>query len=236
MSRMKDESKKKVAVFDIDGTLFRSSLVIELTEMLIDRGYMPKTMRDNYERQYRRWTERHGSYEDYINALVVTFMKNLKGVHYGDFADTAKAVAAHHRHLTYRYSRDLITDLKKKGYYLLAISQSPKVALDYFCRPIGFDRIYGRIYELGPEDRFTGRTMDLHLIENKANILRRAIEKQKLTLTGSVGVGDTESDVPFLEMVEEPICFNPNKTLYRHAKRVGWRVVVERKDVIYEPK
>src|SRR5258708_31586089 len=35
----------------------------------------------------------------------------------------------------------------------------------------------------------------------------------------SLGVGDTESDVPFLEMVASPICFNPNKRLYRHAKR-----------------
>ncbi|MFH1246519.1 MAG: hypothetical protein V1489_01955, partial [Candidatus Liptonbacteria bacterium] len=48
------------------------------------------------------------------------------------------------------------------------------------------------------------------------------------------GVGDTESDVSFLKMVERPICFNPNKELYAKAKKRGWRVVVERKDVVYE--
>ncbi|GAI32477.1 unnamed protein product, partial [marine sediment metagenome] len=36
-----------------------------------------------------------------------------------------------------------------------------------------------------------------------------------------VGVGDTESDIAFLKMVEKPICFNPNKKLYQYAKRVG---------------
>jgi phosphoserine phosphatase len=35
-------------------------------------------------------------------------------------------------------------------------------------------------------------------------------------------------------MVETPICFNPNKKLYEYAKRSGWKIVVERKDVIYD--
>jgi phosphoserine phosphatase len=37
-----------------------------------------------------------------------------------------------------------------------------------------------------------------------------------------------------LEAVENPIAFNPNQTLYNHAKKRGWEIVVERKDVIYE--
>ncbi|MFP4022372.1 MAG: hypothetical protein ACLFTS_00805, partial [Candidatus Paceibacterota bacterium] len=52
----------------------------------------------------------------------------------------------------------------------------------------------------------------------------------------SVGVGDTEGDISFLEMVDHPLCFNPNKNLYRHALISDWNVVVERKDVIYHIK
>jgi phosphoserine phosphatase len=47
-------------------------------------------------------------------------------------------------------------------------------------------------------------------------------------------VGDTDGDIPLLESVARPICFNPNQRLFTHAKRVGWDVVVERKDVIYK--
>ena len=78
-----------------------------------------------------------------------------------------------------------------------------------------------------------GQTVDEHLILNKAGILQRAVEKEGLTLAHSIGVGDTESDVAFLKLVERPICFNPNKKLYDYAKRKGWEVVVERKDMIY---
>jgi phosphoserine phosphatase len=48
-----------------------------------------------------------------------------------------------------------------------------------------------------------------------------------------LAVGDTESDIPLLELVTFPICFNPNENLYNHARRMKWEVVVERKDVIY---
>ena len=105
---------------------------------------------------------------------------------------------------------------------------------DKFCGRFGFEKTYGIFYETGPTERFTGTVGDEHLIYNKANILKRAVEKENLTLSHSIGVGDTESDIPFLELVAKPICFNPNKKLYRYAKLEKWKVVVERKDVIYE--
>jgi len=225
---------KPVAIFDIDGTIFRSSLIVELVEVLIDEGLFPEKSRNDYEKQKRTWLDRKGDYEHYIEALVQTFMRDLKGVHYADFADISERVAEAYKNRIYRYTRDLVSALHKEGYFLLAISQSPKTVVEEFCKRLGFHKVYGRIYELGPEDRFTGKIVDVHLIENKANIVRRAVEKEKLTLKGSVGVGDTESDIPFLEMAERPIAFNPNQKLYRHAKRTGWDIVVERKDVIYE--
>lgn len=225
---------KKVAIFDVDGTIFRSSLIIELVDALIEHDLFPKEMKSEYEREYKKWVNRKGTYEDYIVALVKAFMKHFKGMYYGDFIEVTKHVLEHKKDRVYRYTRDLVKDLKKREYYMLAISQSPKAILEGFCKNLGFDKVYGRFYELGPQDHFTGKIVDLHLIENKANIVRRAVEKEKLTLKGSVGVGDTEGDISFLEMVEQPICFNPNAKLYRHAKRLEWKVVIERKDVIYE--
>lgn len=136
--------------------------------------------------------------------------------------------------LVYRYTRDLIKHLKEDGYCIVAISQSPKTILDEFCKQYGFDKVYGRIYEIGPQDCFTGRTMDEQIIENKANILKRVFDKDpSLVKEGSIAVGDTEGDISLLEQVEESICFNPNQELFAHAKRNKWSIVVERKDVIY---
>ncbi len=224
---------KKVAIFDVDGTIFRSSLLIELVEALIKEDIFPKETCQIYQKEFNAWQNRKDTYEKYITAVVETFVKNIKGVSYEDFIHVAESVVSRQKDHVYRYTRDLVKELKNKDYYLLAISQSPKGILDEFCDELGFDKVYGRFYELGPEDRFTGKIVDSHLIMNKANIVRRAIEKEGLTLKDSIGVGDTEGDIPMLEMVDQPICFNPNMLLYKTAKRNGWKIVVERKDVIY---
>jgi len=226
--------KKKVAVFDVDGTIFRSSLLIQLVERLIKNGSFPESARDAYERQQKKWLQREGDYGAYIDAMVRAFKKNLKGIHYSNLVDASEQVVADQEKYVYRYTRDLLKNLKSKDYYLLAVSHSPKTILDRFCPRMGFDKAYGTMYEIGPQDLFTGNMVDEHFMYNKAAVVRRAIEKEDLVLTHSVGVGDTESDIPFLELVAKPVCFNPNSRLYKYAKRNAWKVVVERKDVIYE--
>lgn len=226
--------ERKLAVFDVDGTIFRSSLVIELVEELVKKGIFPEEAEAEYIREYNKWLNRDGGYDEYIDSVVRAFGKYMKGAHYGDVMEVAKDVIAETGRRTYRYTRELIKQLKKDGYYLLAVSHSPKLIVDLFCDDLGFDKVYGTMYEIGPENQFTGTIAEEHIIFNKANVVKRVIEKEKLTLTDSVGVGDTESDISFLEKVALPICFNPNNTLYQYAKREQWKIIVERKDVIYE--
>lgn len=226
--------QQKVAFFDIDGTLFRSSFLVELVHMLIKEGKFPKEAQEEFQSLYEAWWNREGDYEEYIDAVVTTFVKYIRGVHYGDLADIGRRIVAVQHRRVYRYTRDLIKRLKQEGYFLVAISQSPKTVLDDFCTQYGFDKVYGRIYEIGPQDCFTGVIADEHLIRNKASIVKRVFEHHpELSREDSVAVGDTEGDIPLLESVENPICFNPNQALYNHAKRMKWEVVVERKDVIY---
>lgn len=228
------ESQRPVAVFDIDGTVFRSSLLIQLVDRLVLRGVFPEEARKEYERAEVEWLDRYADYEPYIRKVVSSFAKHAKGLPYGDVADIAGEVIEEMKYRTYRYTRDLIADLKKRGYYLLAASHSPKLIVDGFAHELGFDKSYGTFYASGASNRFTGEIEDEHIIMNKAAVLTRAVEKENLTLKGSVGVGDTESDISMLTMVEDPIAFNPNRALYRHATQKFWKIIVERKDVIYE--
>ena len=226
--------EKRVAFFDIDGTVFRSSLLVELIEHLIEAEVFPIAARAEYLQSYTAWLNREGTYETYIDTIVKTFYKHIKGVQYSDFIKVGQLVVDAQSKQVYRYTRDLIIKLKKQNYYVVAISQSPKGILDPFCESHGFDKVYGRLYELGPDDTFTGEVIDLHLIENKANIIKRVLENEEFTKDGSVAVGDTEGDITMFDSVSQPICFNPNKALYMHAQRMGWKVVIERKDMIYE--
>ncbi len=232
----KSHNKKirhKVAIFDIDGTIFRSSLLIELTETLIREKIFPQKTHNIYDKAYKKWHERKGSYEEYIGAVVNAFQQNIKGVKHKDFIKIAKNVIVAHHNKVYRYTRDLVKKLQNKNYYLLAISNSPQEIVKEFCKTLGFNKIYGRIYEVGKNKRFTGLILYNDLISDKAKVVKRVIKKEGLILGGSIGVGDTESDIAFLKMVKTPICFNPNKNLYNYARGHDWKIVVERKDIIY---
>ncbi len=225
---------KKVAIFDIDGTIFRSSLLIEITQALIEEGIFPESCGKIYAKSYNNWLDRKGSYDKYIGDVVEAFEENIIGVKEADFLKVSKKMVAFHKNRVYRYTRDLVKELKNKKYFLLAISHSPRELVYQFCKSLGFNKVYARVYEVGKKGKFTGKTLYVDLISNKANTLRRFIENEKLSLENSFGIGDSESDIAFLTFVDNPICFNPNSKLYLHGKKAGWKVVVERKDVIYE--
>lgn len=226
--------KQKVAIFDIDGTIFRSSLLIEMTEALIQEGLFPREAGSIYAKAYENWANRKASYDKYIHAVIVAFEKYIGTVKEKEFQTVAKKVMAFHHRRVYRFTRDLVKDLKKKNYYILAISHSPVELVKLFVKGLGFNKVYGRVYEVDSKGKYTGVTLHADLIADKSKILARAIEKENLSLKGSVGVGDSEGDITLMKMVENQICFNPNSILYREAKKHGWQVVVERKDVIYK--
>ncbi len=224
---------QRLAIFDIDGTIFRSSLVIEMTEALIQDGLFPAKAEAMYHAAYRDWLDRKGTYDAYIRRVVDAFDAHIDGVDRAHFLRIARKVVKFHQNRVYRYTRDLVHELRRKKYYIIAISHSPKELVDAFVKTLGFDRSYGTVYKVDGRGKLKNEIMYLDLARDKAKLLKRIVEEHGLSLKGSVGVGDSESDIPFLKLVDNPICFNPNSVLYAHAKRAGWRVVVERKDVIY---
>lgn len=227
----RSSKKQRVAVFDIDGTIFRSSLQRELIMALVRYGVFPEIVRKELEHDYFAWVNREGFYEDYIMQVVHSYERRITGVNVDDVKRVAQIVINQQKSRVYTYTRKLIEDLRPT-HRLLAISGSPIEIVNEFNQYYKFDAVYGMVFQTH-DNRYTGEVLELP-IRDKYAILERYLKDEGLKLTGSVGVGDSESDASFLQAVSRPICFNPNQNLYRIAKRKGWKVVVERKDVIYE--
>jgi phosphoserine phosphatase len=155
----------------------------------------------------------------------------------------------------YRFTRDLIPELKKKGYYLIAISGSPSYMVDKFAFHMGFDVSFGATTGVKgglftnyyvQKDFKTGHDVLLGLKERRKllNFSRKDILLKKyLTSRGisvdwknSIAAGDSGNDIPMLKLVGSPIAFNPDDVLVKASKKRGWRVVVERKNVVYDLK
>lgn len=223
--------KKPIAIFDIDGTIFRKNLQFELLEGLSWQGIFPKAERDKLVSYYRRWLENKSSYEVYRQMLVRLYKKNIKGCSFEDVSAVAKKVAKFHHGRLFIYTSKLFKKLKKT-HFTLAISGSPDEIVKEFNKYLKFDRAYGTVFEL-KDGVYTGREEYAPVVD-KEKALKKFLQETGFDLQRSYGVGDTDSDAGFLKMVANPIAFNPDKPLKRMAERKCWKIIVERKDVVYE--
>lgn len=223
----------KLAVFDIDGTIFRSSLVIELSHALVDAKVFPSAARREIAKEYLAWLDRKGTYEAYIDKVVKIYVKYIKGLRFNRVKRVAEDVISYQRDRVYRFTRDLIKRLKKQDYLLVAISGSPSYIVERYAKTIGFNLFFGTELEI-KDGKFTGKVTSLDSAFNKAKIVKSVASRHRINLKQSIAVGDTEGDVPMLSVVGHPVAFNPNNNLAKIAKKKNWRIVAERKDVIYE--
>lgn len=226
----------KLAIFDIDGTIFRSSLVIELSHALVDVGVFPPLAKKEISKEYLAWLDRKGSYEAYIDKVVKIYIKHIKGQRYTKVKRIAQNVIDYQKDRVYRFTRDLIKKLKSRGYFLVAISGSPSYIVEKYAKAIGFNLFFGTELEI-KNGKFTGKVLSLDSAYNKAKIVKSLAAKYaSADLKKSLAVGDTQGDVPMLSLVGRPLAFNPNFQLAKIAKSRGWQIVVERKDVMYNIK
>ena len=224
--------KQKVAAFDIDGTLFRSGLYQEVAYELMKMQALPHTILEKTTAANREWRHRtHGNaFEEFEMLVVESIDDALPQLRIADYEKAAKRVIKKRADNVYVYTRDLIADLKARGYFLVAISGSQIELVEPFAKKYGFDAWVGQEWERGDE-YFTGKITKTHT--GKDIILNRIIEEHNLTLKGSLAIGDSNGDVGMLGMVDTPIAFNPTFELYEKAIKNGWQITVERKNVIY---
>jgi HAD superfamily phosphoserine phosphatase-like hydrolase len=178
------------------------------------------------------WKPRNeSSFRAYEQQVIKEYELALKHVSFAELDEAIELVFGEYKDQVYVYTRELIKTLKKKGYMLLAISGSQAEIIKRIAEHYGFDDFEATVYQRGPKG-FTGKKTVAS--QHKDKILMELVRKHSLSYESSIAVGDSASDIVMLEMVEEPIAFNPEQHLFEHAKRKGWKVVLERKNMFYE--
>jgi HAD superfamily phosphoserine phosphatase-like hydrolase len=240
MARHARTKPVQLGIFDIDGTVFRSSLLIETFNALVDDGIFPKRASAQVERNFLAWLDRKGHYDDYLMTLVRVYYRELKGKRPDRVEPVIDRVVQRQRHRVYRYTRDLIAELRRKRHFLIAISNSQAAMVERFAAAVGFDAAIGRVLEVKRgvytgKNLIDGKPFPVDVKLDKPDLLRTFLRERGMAadLERSVSVGDSEGDTDILSIVGRPIAFNPSYEFARTAKRRGWPIVVERKDVMY---
>jgi len=222
---------KKLAVFDLDGTLFRWQLYYEVVLKLVEQNFFDAEQTENIRSSFHAWQSRTLAFREFERIAITALDAGLHQLDIKQFEDIIKEILNESSHKVYSYTRNLAEDLKKEGYFLLAISGSMQEIAEPFSKLYGFDDCIGWLYER-IDGHFTGKTSRI-TVGRKDALIHEYIKKHGLSLEGSIMIGDSGGDISMLELASRPIAFNPSEELLDEALKRNWEIVVERKNIAY---
>lgn len=115
------------AFFDIDGTLYRDSLMIEHFKKLVKyEVFDPNLWHSHVKLTYEMWKKRRGDYDDYMLELAELYISTLKGINMNEIEFIAEQVINLKGDSVYSYTRDKIRWHRQQGHKVFFISGSPQ--------------------------------------------------------------------------------------------------------------
>lgn len=227
------------AFLDIDGTLYRNSLMIEHFKKLVkyevvDPGLWHTSVKD----AFIEWRKRVGEYEDYMLELVAIYYEALKGRRAADLEFISNQVINLNGDIVYKYTRDRILWHKSQGHKVFFISGSPSFLVEKMAQKYEIDDFRGTHYCIDDNGCFTGEVIPMWDSESKNKAIEEFVSLYSIDLSKSYAYGDTNGDLSMLNLVGNPVAINPAKELLfniKESKLLSQKaiIVIERKDVIY---
>jgi HAD superfamily hydrolase (TIGR01490 family) len=228
------------AFFDIDGTLYRGSLMIEHFKKLIRYEVIDPTIWFGRVKDlYDLYEKRQGEYDDYMEQLAGGYIKSLTGINLRDLEFIADQVINLKGDAVYKYSRNQINYHLRSGHKVFFISGSPDFLVEKMAKKYGVSEYVGSGYVLDEFGIFTGKVERMWDSESKLKAIESLIEKYKIDPSDSYAYGDTRGDISMLKLVGNPVAINPTYELISYIRSNSEinnkaKIIVERKDVIYE--
>lgn len=231
--------KNKAAFFDIDGTLFRNSLLIEHYFLMTEDGILDKeNWIKNVKPLYQKYQDRKGPYEDYLDKASLLYQKNLVGIDKDTINLYAKKVIEINKSKIYRVTKNALEFHKKEGYKIFVISGSPDFLVRDFAKIYGADDTIATKYIFDENNKFTGKILPMWDSKNKKKSINFLTKKYNIDLDKSHAYGDTNGDFSMFEKVGNAHAINPsfeliNRLFADEKLREKTKIHVERKDVNY---
>ncbi len=227
------------AFFDIDGTLYRNSLMIEHFKKLMKYEVIdPSLWHTKVKKTYENWEKRRGNYDDYLLELADVYINALKGLDKNMLEFITTQVIDRKGDNVYVYTRERIRWHKEQNHKILFISGSPSFLVKKMAEKYGVDDYKASFYEVDSFNLFTGEIRQMWDSENKKKAMDDFVKNYTIDLSNSYAYGDTTGDLSMFEMVAHPVAINPTKELLlgiKARKDLSERmeIIVERKDLIY---
>ena len=216
--------KKTAAFFDVDGTLLKSTIVHyyiwmraakapRLLRLMWLIGFLPKI-----------------AYYLILDKISRTrfnqvFYRNYRGMNVAEVKrSAAEMFETYLRPKIFSESIAQIQEHQQQGMAIVLVTGS----LDFIVQPIADYLAVDTV--LAPQlceqnGQFTGELTTPPLIgKRKAEVMKEFAAQREISLQDSYAYGDSQSDLPMLECVGNPVVVNPGKALRQKALDSDWEL------------
>jgi len=232
---------KNIGVFiDIDGTLYRNSLMVEHFKKLLKYEIIDPAIWHNIAKKtYYNWDKRRGNYIDYLEEVATIYLSSMKGLNKRDMEFISNQVIELKGDRVYRFTRDQIKWHQSQKHMIFFISGSPDYLVSKMAEKYNATDFKGTTFFVDDKDCFTGEIAKMWDSENKHEAIMEFTETYNIDLEASYAYGDTTGDFAMLKLVGNPIAINPARELLEDIKAdkelvEKTTIIIERKDVIYK--
>jgi HAD superfamily hydrolase (TIGR01490 family) len=218
------DERRSAAFFDLDKTLMAGSSGIFFARAAYESGMISRRRmaRDLYENLRFRLL---GSTDDRADEVRERVGRMIAGVAVRDLQRLSPRVLAgvlprlYPQMLARAYAHQ---DAGRLVYIVTAASQE---MADLLAHVLAFDGGLGSRSEI-VDGRYTGRPAGpFNYREGKLLSVRELADRESIDLGASYAYSDSESDLPMLRAVGNPVVVNPDADLRRIANQQGWEIV-----------
>ncbi len=229
----------KAAFFDIDGTLFRNSLLIEHFLKLVANGILDKKIwTEDIGPLYSNYENRLGAYEEYLEESALAYQRAMKGLDREVIDKYAQIVLKENKNKVYNFTKKAVKKHIEEGYLVFFISGSPDFLVYDFSKLYGATGSISTEYIFDENNKFSGKVLPMWDGESKFSAVLKLKNQYEINLDKSFAYGDTNGDITMFELVGNPHAINPSfeliDKLYKDKDLREKSIIdIERKDVNY---
>jgi HAD superfamily hydrolase (TIGR01490 family) len=214
----------RAAFFDLDRTLIRRSSALALAGSFQERGLIGRKQLAKAAAWQILFAARGAGAETVRKAAEdgLMLLEDLEVEEMRTLVSEAMEPAL--KPLVYREPLDLVSRHRDRGERVYIVSATVQEIVEPLAVELGFDGAIGSLCEI-VDGRYTGRSLRACHGPGKAAAVRELAAAEGIDLAASTAYSDSHTDLPFLEVVGNPVVVNPDRELRRIAQERGWPIL-----------
>ena len=221
----------KVAVLDVDGTLYPGALGLQLLQALTADGISDKSKTEDVFKVIDKYRLNEIDFQTMATSAYTLYAEAIAGISQTVMQRIARQVWQQERSKLFPFVPKLIDILKSQGYSVVLISGSPNEIVCCLAEEFGILKYQGSIFATH-QGKYSGKVNLLSAaLGEKYSIFLEMVKDWRVNLEESFAMGDSITDIALLQIVGKPLVFEPHPSLMLVAQEKGW-LVTNRNDVV----